>query len=63
MKKENKTAVNWLKKKQGTTIKKKSEYEKIEEEQLWDKLNTSNKEFRAIGNIKKQKILSKTILK
>ena len=50
-------------KKQGTTIKKKSEHEKIEEEQLWDKLNTLNKEFRAIGNTKKQKILSKTILK
>lgn len=39
--------------------KKKRKQEKIEEKQLWDKLNTLNKEFRAIGNIKKTKKIVK----
>ena len=34
--------------------KREREQEKIEEEQLWNKLKTLNKEFRAIGNTKKQ---------
>ena len=44
-------------------LKQKKEQEKIEEQQLWDKLNTLNKESGLIGNIKKRKKMSKAILK
>ena len=49
-------------KKQGSKTKKKREreQEKIEEEQLWNKLNTLNKKFRAIGNTKKQQTKKKS---
>ena len=52
-KKTKKTRIG--RKKQGAKAKKKREQEKIEKEQLWYKVNTLNKEFRAIGNIKKTK--------
>ena len=55
MKKEDKKDVNWLKKNKVLKREKRErEQEKIEEEQLWNKLKTLNKEFRAIGNTKKQ---------
>lgn len=41
---------------------KKNENEKIEEKEHWDKLNNLNKEFQAIGYIKKKQ-KTKTILK
>ena len=47
--------MNWLKKNKVLKREKRErEQEKIEEEQLWNKLKTLNIEFRAIGNTKKQ---------
>ena len=44
--------------------KKKLDEEKIEEKELWGRLNELNKEFQTINYIKKkQKNMSKTILK
>ena len=53
--------MNWLKKNKVLKRKKRErEQEKIEEEQLWNKLNTLNKKFRAIGNTKKQQTKKKS---
>ena len=43
--------------------RKKTEQEKIEEGQLWDKFNILDTECKAVSNIKKQKKMSKAILK